>query len=217
MKVFQDLELKGDNRKLVEALASLRAWSAPHWKHDADSANHLNKQSLGTPPLDCYEFSGQGELPAASLWLIHDERASSIRVTNIVPREVGELTYDEYNAILNEFYSKLAGPVSQRFGLSTNLSASEVDIEQWLSPKAARLLRAFSQLANKSSGSSHPMDRDRWFAFVVESHLERAKLTSSELRRWLIEHEHWGDSKAWDLSIQYEFGRDLLDEYDKLR
>jgi hypothetical protein len=41
------------------------------------------------------------------------------------------------------------------------------DLENLLGEEAARRLEAFSAGVNKTTGSSHPADRDRWLAFLI--------------------------------------------------
>ena len=81
----------------------------------------------------------------------------------------------------------------------------------------ADALRRFSAAANKATGSSHPLDRTRWFAFLLSVHGVTPSLDADRLARWLVEVEGWSDDKAHDLVVEYEFGLALLDEYDRNR
>ena len=100
---------------------------------------------------------------------------------------------------------------AERNGVHAEITTGEKDIEDWLSPTAARLLRNFSDEANKSTGSAHPSDRDNWYAFLASAHSENTELDASTLARWLQEVEGWDEEQADKLAVEYEFGRGLLE------
>jgi hypothetical protein len=79
-----------------------------------------------------------------------------------------------------------------------------------MSHDTAELLRRFSACANKGTGASHPLDRDRWNAFVVAAHHDGSRTDASDLRRWLIEVDGWAPEVADQLTVEYEYGRELL-------
>ena len=97
-----------------------------------------------------------------------------------------------------------------------NLDKREHHLTHWTSEEAAAALNRFSVTANKSTGSSHPSDRCRWFEFIFAAHRAQGRLDSDILARWLAEVEDWPSEVANDLVIQYEFGIALLTEYDHL-
>ena len=84
-----------------------------------------------------------------------------------------------------------------------------------LSEAAADALRRFNALANKSTGASHPYDRQRWFDFVIQTHTDRSELDPDLLHRWLIESEDWPEDQASDLAIEYERSRALLARFEE--
>jgi hypothetical protein len=73
----------------------------------------------------------------------------------------------------------------------------------------------FSRLANKSTGAAHPMDKKRWYAFLIAAHRASKRLDSDQLARWLVEVEAWSAGRAQDLAIDYEFALGLLEQYDQ--
>ncbi len=73
------------------------------------------------------------------------------------------------------------------------------------------------QSTNKSTGSSHPLDHQRWMDFILTAHLEGSRLDATSLRRWLIEIEGWSPEVADQLAGQYEFGGRLLNFSDSHR
>jgi hypothetical protein len=116
---------------------------------------------------------------------------------------------------LQDFAERIARPAAQRVGFQVKTTAARQSVEDWLSPKAAKALTLFSRAANKSRGSSHPLDRRRWFQFLIEAHAGGGHLDVQTLSRWLTEVEGWDDEHAVELAIEYEFGLELLSEYDQ--
>lgn len=145
------------------------------------------------------------------------EETTTLYVSNIVPKQLSELTFDQYNAILGEFYERFARPAAEALGLQHLMTPDTRDIEDLVSESTATKLRTFSKLANKSTGSAHPLDRARWFDFLVASHSESSRLDSHTLARWLVESEKWAEEKATGLAIEYEFAIALLNFYDEHR
>src|SRR5262245_16412719 len=90
------------------------------------------------------------------------------------------------------------------------MTEPKADLERWLTPEAAEKLRVFCAVANKRSGSSHPVDRERWYNFIVAAHEGGTEFSASTLARWLVEEGCWDDETAEKLAIEYEFARGLL-------
>jgi hypothetical protein len=134
----------------------------------------------------------------------------TISTSNVVPLDVGSFSYGEYNAVLKKFCDEIVRPSSRKTGAEVELTEDHADLSRWLSEPAARKLRAFSRLANKSTGASHPYDQKRWLDFIVEAHKEETSLDASTLRRWLIEVEGWAPDVADQLAAEFEFGGELL-------
>lgn len=215
MKVHQELRigpLIGDQED------RFISWIGEHltagWHRDVAREEELNRES--ERKFYCFACEQSPERSAARLFLtLADRRATSwLYVSNIVPREVQQLTFDQYNRILNEFEARFAKPAADSIGVRVELSSPEQSIEDWLSPESAKLLTAFSHLANKSTGSAHPMDRERWFDFLIALHRSGENPNVGLLQRWLIEEEQWPDDIAFDLVCEYEFARGLLDRFE---
>ncbi len=215
MKVHQELRigpLTGDQE------ARFISWVQEHlttgWSRDLGREEELSRES--GRKFYCFACQQSPDRPAAKLFLTHaDRRATSwLYVSNIVPQEVRQLTIDQYNHILNEFNIRFARPATDSIGVRVELSSPEQSIDDWLSPQSAKLLTAFSLLANKSTGSSHPADRERWHDFLITLHRSGENPNVGLLERWLIEEEHWPSDIALDLLCEYEFARGLLSRFD---
>lgn len=212
MRVFGDLFIHHDGvtfSALVEALTSKLPVG---WSRGRQREGRLNK----VDPTDgaCFVFAGTAApvIPGASLWLFPKD-TNTAYVSNIVPSKSRQLSFDEYNAILARFNDRVVIPVAKQLGLSPTLSrAGEVGLRDFVSDASARALERFSTAANKSTGSSHPLDNRRWNDFIVAIHNNGDDLSADVLRRWLIE-DGWDPDSAMDLAIEYERGRDLLKQY----
>ena len=139
------------------------------------------------------------------------------RLANIVPLRCRELGERGYNDVLNDFIDRVARKVSEQGGFELRHTDRMQSITDWTSREAAEALRLFSVAAtDKSTGSSHPLDAERWRRFLMADHLAESSLSSSHLKRWLIEVEGWNGNAATELVIERDFAEELLQDYDKL-
>lgn len=114
--------------------------------------------------------------------------------------------------ILAEFESQVLA--SDDLGIETEQIISRVTPEVYLSREAARRLKAFSDMADKSSPDS--ADCQRWHEFIVQSHLEGADFYPSLLDQWLGE-QGWPEDERQHLVCEYETARSILGAYDEER
>jgi hypothetical protein len=113
------------------------------------------------------DFNGADATWQKPVWI---EKGDDLAVTNIVPKSVSQLSRQRYNLILAELFGKVAEPACRDLNLLCTLTEESLPITHWISEEAAsRLLRFFSRLANKATGSAHPLDRKRWFAFISQT------------------------------------------------
>jgi hypothetical protein len=154
-------------------------------------------------------------LPAASVFVYVDGHTGS--VSNIVPLDTGQLSFDDYNGILTDFLDHGLVRAAPKLGLTVSATSANRPITDWLSEAAAKKLHTFSGLANKSTGAAHPSDRKRWLDFLVQAFRDDATIDFGTLRRWLIEIEHWPEEQADALAADYSFSRELLDFYSQQR
>jgi len=214
LEVHKELRLRGDPARFDAFIQAVATRAARAWLRDREREAELSSLP---PRRQCYVFRSvaAADRVAVSLFLTSDH--GELRVTNIVPQQVGQLTRGQYNAILDEFTVRYIGPVAPDFGMDSELTADRLPITHWLSEEAAKRLARFSRAANKGTGSGHPLDLERWLAFLIQVHRERATLDAYTLSRWLVEEEGWPEEKASDLASEFEFGRDLLKAYDAAR
>jgi hypothetical protein len=209
LEIYADLKITGEE-DLESFLESLGEKLPEGW-----SRNRKAETGLSVPSnwrQYCFHCDSRNGRIAGDVWVSCSPQEGAY-VSNVLPgveTGVSSLTPAQYHEILESFRDEVLLPVTRGKHVQVYLGDYTVDIEHWLSENTAKLLRGFSRLANRSSGSSHPHDRRRWFDFIIAAHAEHAKLHADELSKWLVESEGWTDDVAQDLALEYEFGRDLL-------
>lgn len=208
MRVFRNLNIYVGKEQTDLFVQKIESILDDGWIRDTEAEK--GSDEFGKYGFVYFTCTAKDNRNAALLALVHRDD-NMLYVSNIVPKEKHELSYDEYNYILQEFYNRFVCPVSQETGIKSELTSSDEDIGDWISEPSLQKLKCFSVAANKSTGSSHPLDKRRWLDFLVTVHQEHRNLHSSQLQRWLIEVEDWPEDIAVDLAIKYEFAMDLLD------
>ncbi|MDE0420068.1 MAG: hypothetical protein OXK76_04160 [Gammaproteobacteria bacterium] len=212
IEVYQDLDLTCPENGDFALPVVLRGHVRPPWRHALETEKRM--ASTASPDAERYivlEREAAEGVPAARLVLYRD--ASTHKVANIVPTECQSLGETGYNDVLNDFVTRVAKP-AQREGISFELTKRWQTMTDWTSKEAADALHLFSVMANKATGSSHPMDAHRWRDFLIADHKANGRLDSYNLRRWLVEVEDWPFEEAQDLISDREKAVELLEHYD---
>lgn len=213
--VFQDLTFTVPDGDVAALRQTLIHKAIGVWHHDTEmEARVVDARGRAGNTMLAFRREGDALIQAAVVTLFPAE--GGFKVTNIVPSKMHSLTERQYNAVLADFVQNVVSPAVPEGEI--RLSKDKEGPLDWTSEAAATALWTFSRAANKSTGSSHPMDRDRWLAFVVEHHRSgRDALSPSRLARWLVEADCWPDDTAHDLAIEFESSIELLNYYDKRR
>jgi hypothetical protein len=201
LEVFRELEVTGDTSVLDDFIDRVSR-ALPHgWSRNR--AREKDVKLIGGHQLFAFHCNDVGRWPAANLFLARD--SDRFKVTNIVPEKTGSLSRSQYNAVLSEFAEQAIRPTASALGLEVSVTDEHAPITRWLSKEAAQLLRQFSKNANKGTGSSHPLDFNRWAAFLIQAHRDGSELDAQTLLRWLVEEENWPEDTADSLAVEYEF------------
>ncbi|MCF8504173.1 MAG: hypothetical protein K9G59_04600 [Caulobacter sp.] len=203
LEFFQDLAIVGSKAQLDAAKTDILASLGARWS--AAPAERV-RQVHGYEDVIALEREGDDVASASGLFMMR--RNDRYEVTNIVPRETGKLSRAQYNAILQDFVATIAIPVSERTAVRLELSAPMHTIEASLGEEGAQALRRFSGAANMSTGSSHPLDRRRWYDFIIL--VRDQDVDGGTLARWLVQLG-WPEESAHDLVSEFEFGHGLLE------
>jgi len=211
--MFRDLEVAGDSAALDGLVDRVSSTLPSGWTRDLD--RDRNHGARGDVKLLAFRRKAGVAAPDASLFLAR--RPDRFWVTNIVAVKASPLTRSQYNAILEDFAERAVRPAADELGLPISISEEQVPITRWISEEAAIRLRRFSNSANKGTGSSHPLDFERWAAFLIQVHREKSDLTAETLQQWLVEEAQWPADTADSLALEFRFARDLLTAYDRER
>ena len=207
MEVFRDLYFRADPDKIAAALDTIELPTG--WTRDRAAEARVRATAAMPPPIFCFACTKQAGRPA-SLLILAQKHAETFYVSNVIPIERHQLSYAEYNSVLEDFYQTVLRPCAEQGGLETNMTGADEGLEHWMPVETAEKLRRFSECANKSTGASHPNDKQRWNDFVLSAYREGTKLDAFTLKRWLVEADEWPPDVAEQLAIEYEYGLELL-------
>ncbi len=210
MKVFRDLKFIGSDSEQEKLLDQIEQHLDNGWIRARDKEIEFN--SRDRMEYKIFTCSQAGSRPAAALFFCPDKNGY-FYACNIVPKDVGELEQDGYNAIMSEFQTQFLEPASKGLDVQIITTPAERNIDNFMSPEIAQLLKRFSDAANKSSGGTHPLDESRFFEFIVQAHQENSLLNEGELKSLLVD-DGWSEEYAFELSCNYRFGRDLLKHHE---
>lgn len=212
MKVFRELTFESTPDNLLAFVQCIESSLTDGWRRDLvrESERLTENDYVGTTRFDrVFHCSSSAQRVAAHLWIVA-RTEDSLFVSNIVPVEVDQLTYDQYNAILEQFYDRFAKKAATENNVVAHLGPSEWSPEENLPETVARTLQNFCAMARRYSGLAHPADEERWQNFIIAAHESNCDLDGSTLGRWLREDEHWPEVFVNKLVGEYETGRTLL-------
>jgi hypothetical protein len=127
-----------------------------------------------------------GRHTVIELWFAQGP-AGELSCFNVLSAVGKEISREEYNVVLTNFYQQFIRPAADDSGVVAVLGKDQLELEDLMSPHAAELLHAFSVLANRSV--LHPLDDGRLENFIIAAHDEGAKFDATMLKRWLCEEE----------------------------
>jgi len=215
VEIFRELVLRGTQQDLAEFISYVERSLKHGWQRNHEPEK---RAAAGGSLQYCFQCPATEQLPESWLFIMFKDNSNCAYVSNVVPSAIGKISLSQYNMIITEFHTRFIAPALATFRgrIECTVSAGEEDLRDWMSAKAASLLQEFSSIANRSTGSSHPLDRQRWLAFLVTIHQEKSTLTSSQLKRWFVEEAHWHSDIAGDLIMQFEFAMDVLKAHDEV-
>lgn len=208
MKTFGELRIRLNALTQDQFGERAEAAAINGWARDRSKDVEMNRSGVGT--WFTFTLSGNPILPPAFLFLT-DKGSGALYVPNIISPARDRLECDEYNAILKSFCDNVLSRLQPPDAIEFELTDTAIELSKQLPTEVYKRLRAFSIAANKSTGSTHPYDRERWLDFLIEAVGARASLDSHTLARWLVEEGKWDPDQASRLAEEYEFGRELLE------
>jgi hypothetical protein len=214
MKKFINLELKAEQEVLIALLDKLKESETNKWSFEKKlTKDYATNISLPETCVACFKANSTKYFEA-TIWIVIND--SELRVSNIVSRKVSYLGKDLYNIIVTDFFNHFVIKYLPE-GCIVNLSSSEVSIEEIANTETAKKLIKWESLCNRSTGNTHPYDRERWFDFIITAVDTDSELSIGDLEQWLTEEKKWVVSEDDDLVeklvIDFEYGVDLLKYY----
>lgn len=218
MEIYSELQFKGTPKELNEFIENIGNYATGDW--------FLEERTSHWKDYLFFNYNGK-EVDKSKVCIYigkDDVMNGQLYVVNIVPIEKSQLSINEYNKILQKFYDDIIQPY-KKSGTSLNISeltSDKFDPLSEISESALRKLKKFCKSANKSTGSSHPCDRERWFDFICQTVDDDRVFDYDKLARFLQDDNYWGKKPedfigvigdfAWDKEKAYE----LASEYESL-
>ena len=219
MKVFRDLKIEGSSDKLQQVLQKVIEAIANNvdgsWHRDEETEAKINSVPKFDSKLYGFSCSESEKRRESNLWLSHAFEENRLSVSNIIPKKIKELSYDEYNYILEEFSDRFLIPATKNLEVEVTLTEAEIDLKKLIKPETVELLHKFSEEGDRFEKRYIPLNKKDWYIFLVEAHKNRASLNGEILERWLKEEEGWSEDIASNLVEEYQFARTILDYYEK--
>lgn len=213
MKVLREFYIKASLSKLQE-FSTIASKNLPNdaWERDLLAEGELQRFGSRDRQSYCFQWKGKG-FPKAKLWLSF-KTDNMLCVSNIVPIEIGQLSRKQYNGIIKKFSDDLS-ELTLTTDYNLVIGGEEKNPTEFMSEEVFQKFQTFSGLANKSTGSSHPLDKNRWLDFIISAFKERATISPSQIEKVLVEDEDWPTEQAVELCIEFEFAMELLSAYSE--
>jgi hypothetical protein len=209
MKKFRNLILRGESEQLRATMEEVARRLSDGWSRNTEIEKRLRSTAVSDEPAYCFSCEQREQRPAASVFFDH-EKSDVLYVPNVIPRDQRQLSIDEYNVILAEFYERFVSPAAACTGVRSELTDTHGDLSRWLSSEAIQKFRTFAMTASRTTGSALQTDQDCWMDFIVAAHRDNSSLDARMLQRWLTEEENWAPEVAARLAFEYEIGRKVL-------
>jgi len=228
MKTYRELYFRGTSQQLSDFVDHIGKYATGDWE--------LKPRKERWKDYLFFEYKGF-IVDKANVSIHVGDRITKgeLNVGNIVPIEKSQLSVEEYNAVLMRFYEDVIVPYKEQ-GTELNISQPSDDIfnpTTVISEKALEKLKLFCNSANKSTGSSHPCDRERWLDFICQTVDDNKMFDYSTLSNFLQDENYWGqkpdeyigvmgdyaweEEQAYELASEYENMCEILLYYKKTR
>jgi hypothetical protein len=119
MKAFRDLTISGTRERLIATVEEIEKALNDGWKRNKQIEEQTRPRAHLEPDqlVFCFTCTTTTSRKGALLVLMSNSE-DNLWLTNIVPDELGRLTPDEFNYILEEFVQKFARPAADKTGVT---------------------------------------------------------------------------------------------------
>lgn len=216
MKIYKELYIYGNRQVLDQFQTQIYKNMSADWVKP--QADELLKDYI------LIDYVGRDLEPSRiAIYYNADElKEDYIRVVNIIPLKKSLLSIEEYNRVLDKFYCDIVEPYGAMHSeiVIEKPTTDEFEPQKYISDVALQKLKKFCNAANKTTGSSHPCDEERWYDFICQTVVDNKVFDYDTLYNFLIDKEYWGEKEsdiiaaighyAWD----EEQAMKLASEYD---
>ncbi len=153
-------------------------------------------------------------LPYSQLILFINNENKAVDIVNIIPMSQSGVSYIEcetYNRLLDIYSNDVFALIEQQYGNGIHQNTEDYTIQEVI-PRSYPLLNTW---LNGYPLSVHPLDTERWHAFVVGLHLSEEHLSLSDFEKYLAETCGWNEEKINEFSSKLESQLELLAYYDQ--
>ncbi len=197
MKRLIDLTIRGSADYLVQLLNKMKMGDNSDFEYNEKLSNGM-ALSFSTP-IECVAcFVAKTEQLFHSKVYIdivvdgENDTNSRLCISNIVSPDIDYLGKDEYNKVVKAFIAQVTTKYINRNELL--LSKEEVQLSDIISTKTCKLLETWERTSDHNSPFSHPLDRNKWMAFICSAFINEddKKMSAGILEDWLREDKEWG-------------------------
>lgn len=196
MKKYKELSFFGDKNALDRFKQIASSFARGEWKYNesVNTGDYIDFTYLGkkAEPSDVLIFYGK------ETW-----RDGYVKVINIIPLNKNQLTIEEYNQVLDLFFEEVIFANKEELSDIKIIgpSSDEFNPLDCISEKALEKLVKFCDMANKTTGSSHPCDEERWFDFICQTVKDKQIFDYDTLLRFLMDKSFWGGKTDLTTSV----------------
>lgn len=228
MKTYSELCFYGTSDQILSFKKDIKQFVTEDWNYNID------KNTIA----EYLTFTYTGDKEENAMVCICDSKYNGepcYRIVNIVPLNTDELSMEQYNHLVKLFYEDIISKYKEVYReLEIVGPTSDIfDPCDVISQTALRKLELFCNMANKSTGSSHPCDQERWFDFICQTIDDNRIFDYDTLANFLQDELYWGakksgaigvmgrfawsSEKAYELASEYEAACNILKYYRETR
>ena len=155
-------------------------------------------------------------LPASTIVLGAYSEGKGVSILNIVPLPesgVSHIDIETYNKILDVFKEDVFQEIHNRHNNSIETNNEDYTIQEII-PKSFEML---DRWLNGYPLSSHQLDTNRWYDFVIALHNSGESLPLDTLGNYVKERYRWKEEDITKMELRLESHLDLLEYYDNNR
>ena len=160
IRAIDELVIGGTREALNALPAALDRSLPPGWTRRIDVEDRFRAGPVSglAKNMYCYACEAAPGRPAAMVW-IQPRGQSQWSVDSIYAVEHRALSDEEYNQVLDRFATEVLEPVCDELGIKPDKHRLKLDIDDYLSVSASRLLDEFCAGADRTKRSRQ--DRER--------------------------------------------------------